>query len=88
MGFIERNYLLVEIAEHIQRGNTGTLEEFAAKCDIKKDKLHDYIEILRQLVAKDSTKVLYDRDRKTYYFYPQGKFSTFKFTVDNEYLNE
>ena len=83
MNFIERYDLLVRIAQFIQQEKTGSLEEFSRKCHIKKDMLHDYIELLRQFAGRESAQILYDGERKTYYFTPRGKFNEFKFSVYN-----
>ena len=83
MNFIERCDNLVKIAQFIRKEKTGTLEEIAQKCNLKKDAVHDHIEILRQFAARESAKILYDRDRRTYYFCPRGYFNGFDFITDD-----
>ena len=46
MNFIERYDLLVRIAQ-LSNKRKQEFEEFSRKCHIKKDMLHDYIEVLR-----------------------------------------
>ena len=83
MDFIERHDLLARVAQFIRQEKTGTLEKFAQKCNIQKDRLFDYIEILRQFTGRAGARIFYDKDRETYYFSPRGKFSDFKFIEDN-----
>ena len=80
---IERYDKLASIAQYIRQEQTGSLKEFAQKCEIKKDRLFDYIETLREFTGRDGTQILYDRIRNTYYFSPSGKFSDFKFIADD-----
>ena len=83
MNFIEKYDLLERIALFIRQEKTGKLEEFAKKCGIEnRDRLFDCIEILRQFTGREGGKILYDRNRKTYYFNPRGKFTDFKFIED------
>jgi len=44
MNFIERHGLLARIAQFIRQEKTGSLREFAKKCDIKKT---DYMIVLK-----------------------------------------
>ena len=83
MRFITRYNKLASIAQYIRQEKTGSLEEFAKKCEIKKDRLFDLIETLREFAGIEDAKILYDSYRKTYYFDPPGKFSDFKFIADN-----
>ena len=83
MTFIERYDKLASIAQYIRQEETGNLEEFAQTCEMKKDRLFDYIEILRGFTGKEDVEILYDKDRRTFYFSPRGKFSDFKFIVDD-----
>ena len=83
MNFIERYDLLVRIAQFIRQEKTGTLEEFAKRCDMEnKYIMHRQIEILREFAGRAKAKILYNNDKKTYYFSPRGKFSDFKFIED------
>jgi len=79
MTFIEKYHQLESIAYFIQLEQTGCRKEFANKYGITEDAMNDYINILRDFTTKEDAKILYDKDRKTYYFYPQGKFTSFKF---------
>jgi len=79
MNHIERQDSLEYIANKIRQGNTGSLDEFAQTCQLTKDALFDRIEVLRQYTGRESVKILYDKDKKTYYFSQPGKFSDFKF---------
>ena len=80
MNFQEQYDCLAKIARLIQQGKTGTPKELAERCGIDCEKtLLRQIEILRQIAARDFAKILYDRDRKTYYFDPPGKFMDFRF---------
>ena len=79
MNFIERYDTLTKIALHIRQENTGSLEELAQKCKIEKRTLSNLIDILRQLAARESAKIFYDRDKNSYYFSPCGKFTDFEF---------
>ena len=79
MNSIEIYNSLAKIAYLIQIEETGSLEEFAQKCEIKKRTLYNRIEMLREFAAIEDAKILYDGKRKTYYFSPRGKFTDFKF---------
>jgi DNA-binding HxlR family transcriptional regulator len=57
------------------------LEVFAQKCKIKKRTLSNRIEMLREFAAIEDAEIPYDRERKTYYFSPRGKFTDFKFKI-------
>ena len=80
MDFTERHDNLARIAQFIRQEKTGSPKEFAKRCNLdSKETLSRQIDILRQLAARESAEILYDRERKTYYFSPPGKFSDFKF---------
>ena len=79
MNISEKIDKLASIAYSIQIERTGSLEEFAKKCGMKKDQLTDYIDTLRQFTGREGAKICYSRYRKTYYFDPPGKFSDFRF---------
>jgi len=79
MNSAEKIDKLASVAYEIQKGQTGNLEEFAKKCELKKDRLFDYIDILRQFTGREGGKIRYSKDRRTYYFDPPGKFIDFKF---------
>jgi predicted DNA-binding transcriptional regulator YafY len=80
MNKIESQQRLEWIAYIIQQGRTGTPAEFAKKCNIGSEKtLLRQIEILREFASIAGTKILYDREKKTYYYDPPGKFTDFKF---------
>ena len=83
MDYIEKHDLLMRIAQFIRLEKTGGLEEFAQKCNIKKDRLFDCIDVLRQIIKRNEANILYDKDRETYYFSPSGKFIDSKFVADN-----
>jgi len=70
---------LASIAYFIQIERTGSLDEFAKKCEMKKDQLTDYIDILRQFTGREDAKICYSRSKKTYYFDPPGKITDFRF---------
>jgi len=76
MNFSEQYDCLARIAQLIQQGKTGTPKELAERCGI--DCVRQ-IEILRLFAARDFAQILYDRNRKTYYFDPPGKFIDFRF---------
>ena len=73
----------MRIAYHIQLEKTGTPEDFAKKMEMKTDTLNDYINVLRDLASREDAEVHYDKDRKTYYFNPRGKFTESKFVKYN-----
>ena len=79
MNEIERQHRLEWIAYIIQIENTGSLDEFAHRCNMEKRTLSNKIDVLRQYTGIAWAKILYDRERKTYYFSPKGKFTTFEF---------
>ena len=80
MNFQEQYDCLARIARLIQQGKTGTPKELAERCGIGCEKtLLRQIEILRLFAARDFAQILYNRDKKTYYFDPPGKFTDFKF---------
>ena len=54
----------------ISRKATGKPDEFAAKLNISKRMLFEYIADLKELGAP----VLYDRAKQTYFYYPDGNF--------------
>ena len=83
MNFIERHDRLARIAQFIKWEQTGTLEEFAQKCGMKKDAMVDYINILKDFAAREGAEILYNKHKKTYYFDPPGKFIDFKFKENN-----
>ena len=83
MDHTDRQYILERIAQFIRQEKTGSLTEFAQKCNLNRDTLFDYIDILRRFTGRESVKILYDRSRKTYYFSPSGKFTDFKFIRDD-----
>jgi hypothetical protein len=84
MDFVERHDRLAKMALLIRLENTGNPHEFAKKCNLNSvDALFDQIDILRQLTGRESAKILYDKYRRTYYFYPKGKFRDFKFIEDD-----
>ena len=83
MNFLEKYENLARIARLIRQEATGNPKDFAKRCNLNsKDVLFDQIDILRQLAAKESAEILYDRYRETYYFSPPGKFSDFEFIKD------
>jgi hypothetical protein len=82
MKFTEKLYSLEKIAQFIRQEKTGDPQNFATKCGLSKDVLFDQIDILRQLAARNDAKILYDRNKKTYYFEPYGRFTDFKFAPD------
>jgi hypothetical protein len=87
MTFRERYDLLYKIAQYIQRERTGTPDEFIQKCKItSRDVLFYHIKILRDFTIRDGVNIIYDNDRKTYFFSPRGKFTDFKFIKDNDNL--
>jgi len=79
MNSVEIYNNLARIAYFIQLEETGSLKEFAQKCEIKKRTLSNRIEMLREFTAIEDAEILYDGERKTYYFSPRGKFTDFKF---------
>ena len=79
MTHIEKQHRLEWIAYLIQDETTGSLGEFAKKCEIEKRTMSNLIDILRQYTGIAGAKILYDKERKTYYFTPKGKFTSFKF---------
>ena len=84
MNFIEKYDNLAWIAQFIRQGKTGNPKDFAKKCNLDfKETLSRQIDILRQLAAREDAKILYDRERETYYFCPNGKFIDFKFRKDS-----
>ena len=84
MNFIERYENLARIAQFIRQEKTGTPKEFAEKCNLDCEKtLLRQIDILRQFTAIEDAEILYDKNRKTYYFEPHGKFTDFKFKVSH-----
>ena len=84
MNYIERSDNLAWIAQFIRQEKTGNPKEFAERCNLNsKDALFTQIEILRQFAARDGAEILYDKNRKTYYFCPSGKFIDFKFREDS-----
>ena len=83
MNHIERQNCLERIAQFIRQEKTGNPKEFAKKCNLNsKDALFAQIEILRQLTAREDAKILYSREKETYYFCPSGKFIDFRFRED------
>jgi len=82
MNHMENQDRLERIARFIKQGKTGTPKELAQRCDITEKTLSRQIDVLRQYTGIAGAKILYDRDRKTYYFDPPGKFSFFKFIED------
>ena len=83
MNFIERYDKLASIAQLIRQGNTGNPKEFAKRCHLDTEKtLLRLIDTLREFTGRNGAKIGYDRDRKTYYFDPNGKFSNFEFKKD------
>ena len=83
MNFPEHHDCLIRIAQFIRQEKTGTPKELAERCGIDCEKtLLRQIEILRLFAARDFAEILYDRNRKTYYFNPPGKFTDFKFKED------
>jgi hypothetical protein len=87
MNFIDRLDKLEEIAWFIKFEKTGNLNDFATECGLTKDALFDQIEILRQLAARESVEIIYDRRRETYYFNPRGYFVDFKFIINETEKN-
>jgi hypothetical protein len=84
MNFIERHNSLAKIAQFIRQEKTGGSKEFARKCNLNSiDTLFNQIDILRQFAAIEDAEILYDKNRKTYYFSPSGKFTNFRFKEDN-----
>ena len=84
MNFAERYDKIASIAQFIREENTGNPKEFAKKCHLDSEKtLLRLIDTLRQFTGRDDAEIRYNRDRKTYYFDPPGKFSDFKFIKDN-----
>ena len=84
MNFIEKYDKLAWIAYFIRQEKTGSPKEFAKKCNLDCEKtLLRQIDILRQFAAREDAEIRYDKDRKTYYFDPAGKFTDFKFKEDN-----
>ena len=79
MDFIAKHDTLVRIAYYIQTKNTNTPKEFAKEIYITKDRLKDFMTILKILAAKEKAKIRYYRRGNTYYFRPKGKFTEFKF---------
>ena len=79
MNYMEIYNSLARIAYFIQLEEIGSLKEFAKKCEIKKRTLSNRIDVLRQFTAINGAEIHYDKDRKTYYFEPRGKFIDFKF---------
>ena len=86
MSEMDRHKRLEWIAFLIQQEETGSLEEFAYKCEMKKRTLSDKIDTLRQYAGIAGAKIRYDKERKTYFFSPKGKFTDFKFIkfTDNQ----
>ena len=84
MNHIEKQHCLEWIAYLIQNENTGTPKELVQRCNLDSEKtLSRLIDILRQYTGIADAKNLYDRERKTYYYEPKGKFTDFKF-VEND----
>ena len=83
MNFIDRYDNLARIAQYIRFEKTGNPKELAKKCEISLDTLHDQIDILRQIAARDFAQIKYCRVRETYYFKPSGRFANFEFLTDN-----
>ena len=79
MNVAEKIDKLASIAYFIQIERTGSLGEFAKKCEVEKRTLSNQIDLLRLFAARVGAEILYDRERKTYYFNPSGKFTDFKF---------
>jgi transcriptional antiterminator len=79
MNHIEKQHFLEWLAYLIQQEETGNLKEFAQKCEIEERTLSNQIDILRQYTGVEGAQILYDKKRKTYYFDPKGKFTSFKF---------
>ena len=70
------------IAQCIRQGKTGTPKEFAQRCGMKERTFLRQIDILRQYTGRAGVKICYDKDNLTYYFDPNGKFTTFEFKID------
>jgi len=79
MNFMEKYDKLVSIAYFIQSEKTGSLDNFAKRCEIEKRTLSNLIDTLRQFTGRNGAEIRYNRDRKTYYFDPPGKFTNFEF---------
>jgi len=81
MKHIEKQQRLEWLAYLIQLEETGSVEELACKCEMEKRTVANLIETLRQCAAIADAEILFDKDRKTYYFSPKGKFTDFKFKL-------
>ena len=83
MDFLDRYDRLIRIAQYIRQKGTGTPQELAKKCEIDSEKtLLRQIDILRLFAIRKGADILYNRNRKTYYFEPPGKFTYFEFIKD------
>jgi hypothetical protein len=86
MEFSDKLRNLKRMAYAIQCEKTGNRQQFALQCEFEKDRLDDYIAILRVLATRKDAELNYNKYEKNYYFYPQGKFTDFKFRIcfDNQ----
>jgi predicted transcriptional regulator len=80
MGLIEQLSNLATLDQLIRFRNTGTVDDLAEKLGASSSTVKRLIAILRLFVERAGGKILYDKERRTYYYDPPGYF-TIRFII-------
>jgi predicted DNA-binding transcriptional regulator YafY len=70
MEMIDKIYNLIRLDQLIRLKNTGSVNDMAKKLEMSESTVYRLIDALRIFVRRDGGNILYDKEKKTYYYDP------------------
>ncbi|MDR1181504.1 MAG: HTH domain-containing protein [Bacteroidales bacterium] len=65
---------MIRLDQLIRLKNTGSANDMAKKLEVSESTVYRLIDVLRIFVRHDGGNILYDKEKKTYYYDPSGYF--------------